>query len=68
MANVSQLCRDRKVALQTVIRGRLRSLGETVRRHMYFKDITHRIIDGGKRKNVEPQGMVWIPGMDSNRP
>ena len=50
---VLQFCRDSNIALQTAMPVYRRSLGDTERRHRYFKDITHPIIDGRKRKKVE---------------
>ena len=51
VAEFSKFCRDHKVTLQTAIPGH-RNVGVTERRHRYFKDITHRIIDRMSRKKL----------------
>ena len=52
-AQISQICRDHNISLQTVIRGDHQSLGATERRHMYYKDTTQQIIDAAKRIKIE---------------
>ena len=47
-AQVLQFCRYRNGALQTVIPGRHRSLGDIGAGHRYLKYIKQRIIDGEK--------------------
>ena len=52
-AQGQQFYRDRNITLQTVVPGNHQSLGGAGR-HMYFRDITHRIKDGGGRvENID---------------
>ena len=42
---------EQNITIETVTHGNHQSLGDTTRRHMYFKDIAHRILD--RRKDNE---------------
>ena len=56
----SQFCNERDVTVQTVSPGRRRSLGDTERRHMRYKEIINRIKDKRKIKQTPPV-RVWKP-------
>ena len=43
-----------RVTLQTVTHGRRQSFGAAERRHMYFKEILHRITDNRKNRQIRP--------------
>ena len=53
----ARFCNGRHVAVQSVIPGNRQCLGDTERRHIYFKEIIHQIKDN--RKNMQIRPVDW---------
>ena len=53
---VLQFCRDSNIALQTAMPVYRRSLGDTERRHRYFRDISTQVKDRRKHNQITCHG------------